>query len=85
MSGNDNPNDYFSPARRAERKAARKAARETKRLRREQEEAEARERRRNFPYDDTVRIWREDARDYLTDAEYVEWYEGYYYDPDNPY
>lgn len=80
----------------AEMTAERQAAREAKEQRRAQEkaaaqerraqkEAAAQERRRNFIYDDTVRKWREDANDYLTDYEYVDWYEGYYYDPDNPY
>ena len=36
-------------------------------------------------FDDTVRTWRPDAQAYMTDWEYVDWYEGYYFDPDDPY
>ncbi len=63
-----------------------KARRKEKLDRKMQENMERAWRRHNFIYDDTVRIWRDDAQEFMTDYEYVDWYEGYYYEGnDEPY
>ncbi len=63
-----------------------KARRKEKLDRKMQENMKRAWRRHNFIYDDTVRIWRDDAQEFMTDYEYVDWYEGYYYEGnDEPY
>ena len=34
---------------------------------------------------DAKREWRVDALEWMTDEEYAEWYDNYYFDPDNPF
>lgn len=42
-------------------------------------------RRHGIVQEDDKRTWRADAMEHMTDEEYADWYDNYYFDPDNPF